>query len=81
MCSGLSPYKRRVKSSQRVQKDEELDDRTGRTRRRPVGVRRLKLGEREIVAQGLRAAVFQDLYHHFMTVSWPRLFATIAAFS
>jgi inward rectifier potassium channel len=57
-----------------------LDDRTGRTRRRPVGVRRLKIGEREIVAKGLRAAVFQDLYHHFMTVSWPRLFATIAAF-
>jgi inward rectifier potassium channel len=43
-------------------------------------VRRLKVGEREILAQGLRAAVFQDLYHHFMTVSWPRLFATIAAF-
>jgi inward rectifier potassium channel len=43
-------------------------------------VRRLKLGEREIVTQGLPPAVFQDLYHFFMTVSWPQLFATIAAF-
>ena len=53
---------------------------SGETRRRPVGVRRLKLGEREIFTQGLRPAVFQDLYHFFMTVSWPQLFATIAAF-
>ena len=53
---------------------------SGETRRRPVGVRRLKLGEREILTQGLRPAVFQDLYHFFMTVSWPQLFATIAAF-
>jgi inward rectifier potassium channel len=45
-----------------------------------VGVRRLKLGEREILTQGLRPAVFHDLYHFFMTVSWPQLFATIAAF-
>lgn len=57
-----------------------MDGRTGETRRRPVGVRRLKLGEREILTQGLRPAVFQDLYHFFMTVSWPQLFATIAAF-
>ena len=40
----------------------------------------MQLGEREVVTQGLRPAVFQDLYHFFMTVSWPRLFATIAAF-
>jgi inward rectifier potassium channel len=48
--------------------------------RGPVGLRRLKLGEREILTQGLRLAVFQDLYHFFMTVSWPQLFAIIAAF-
>jgi inward rectifier potassium channel len=48
--------------------------------RRPVRVRRLKLGEREIFTQGLRPAVFHDLYHFFMAVSWPQLFATIAAF-
>jgi inward rectifier potassium channel len=29
---------------------------------------------------GLRPAIFQDLYHFFMTVSWPQLFAIIAAF-
>jgi inward rectifier potassium channel len=43
-------------------------------------VRRLQLGQREIITQGLRAAVFQDLYHFFMTMSWPQLFAIIAAF-
>ena len=52
----------------------------GHRGRRSLGPRRIQLGEREIVTQGLRPAVFQDLYHFFMTVSWPRLFATIAAF-
>jgi inward rectifier potassium channel len=40
---------------------------------------RVKIGGREVITQGIAPAVFQDLYHHFMTVSWPRLFATIAA--
>jgi inward rectifier potassium channel len=57
-----------------------LDDRTGQTRRSPLGVRRVKLGEREFLTEGLRPAVFQDLFHFFMTISWPRLFATIAVF-
>jgi inward rectifier potassium channel len=43
-------------------------------------LRHVQLGQREIISQGLRPAVFQDLYHFFMTLSWPRLFATIAAF-
>jgi inward rectifier potassium channel len=47
--------------------------------RRPV-VRRVKVGQREILTQGLSRAVAHDLFHHFMTVSWPRLFATLAAF-
>jgi len=38
------------------------------------------LGQRAIVTQGLRPAVFQDLYHFFMTVGWPQLFAIIAVF-
>jgi len=42
--------------------------------------RRFSVGDRQIVAQGLARGVFQDLYHHFMTVSWPRVFATIAGF-
>jgi len=42
--------------------------------------RRIKIGDREIVSHGIAPAVLQDLYHYFMTVSWPRLFATIAAF-
>ncbi len=42
--------------------------------------RRIQLGSREVFTQGIRREVFQDLYHHFMTVGWPRLFATIGAF-
>jgi inward rectifier potassium channel len=40
---------------------------------------RIRIGGREIVTHGISPAVYQDLYHHFMTVSWPRLFGTIAA--
>jgi inward rectifier potassium channel len=39
----------------------------------------VKIGGQEVITQGIAPAVFQDLYHHFMTVSWPRLFVTIAA--
>lgn len=42
--------------------------------------RRIKVGQREIFTQGLSREVFHDLFHHFMTVSWPRLFGTLAAF-
>ena len=47
--------------------------------RRPIRMLRMRFGGREVTTQGIAPAVFQDLYHHFMTVSWPRLFATIAA--
>ena len=47
---------------------------------KPVGFRRIKIGQREVLTQGIARAVFQDLYHYFMTVSWPKTFATIAAF-
>lgn len=52
----------------------------GQARRKPIGIRRLKLGHREVVTQGIEPAVLQDLYHYFMTVSWTQLFATFAAF-
>jgi inward rectifier potassium channel len=42
--------------------------------------RRVRRGTQEFVTDGLSTEVLQDLYHHFMTVSWTRLFATIAAF-
>ena len=42
--------------------------------------RRVKLGQREIFTQGLSREVAHDLFHHFMTVSWPRLFGTLVAF-
>jgi len=48
--------------------------------RRPVAPRRVKIGQREIFTEGLSRAVLHDLFHHFMTVSWPRLFATLASF-
>ncbi|MGO9427068.1 MAG: ion channel [Steroidobacteraceae bacterium] len=50
------------------------------TQPRPVGLRRIKVGEREIVTSGIARRVLQDLFHYFMTVSWPQAFATIAAF-
>jgi inward rectifier potassium channel len=48
--------------------------------RNPAATRRIRLGARDVVTEGLSTEVVQDLFHHFMTVSWPRLFATIAAF-
>jgi inward rectifier potassium channel len=45
-----------------------------------LGLRRVQLGQREVVTEGLRPAVFQDLYHFFMSVGWPQLFAIIAGF-
>ena len=38
------------------------------------------MGRREIFTQGASRAVAHDLFHHFMTVSWPRLFGTLIAF-
>jgi inward rectifier potassium channel len=43
-------------------------------------VRRVKVGQREILTEGIRRVVLQDLFHHFMTITWPQLFATFAAF-
>src|SRR5579862_4499606 len=48
--------------------------------RKPVGRRIVKVGTREFVTEGIVRPIFHDLFHHFMTVSWPRLFATLAAF-
>ncbi len=33
-----------------------------------------------ITTQGIPREVIQDLFHYFMTVRWPQLFATIAGF-
>ena len=44
------------------------------------GSSRVKVGGREVRTQGIAPAVLQDLYHYLMTVSWPRLFAVLAAF-
>jgi inward rectifier potassium channel len=52
----------------------------GNSHRRPVGRRLVKLGERQVITEGIARPIFHDLFHHFMTVSWPRLFATLATF-
>jgi len=49
------------------------------TRRKPA-VRRRKLGEREVITQGIALRVLQDLFHYFMTVSWAQTFLTIVGF-
>jgi inward rectifier potassium channel len=41
---------------------------------------RMKVAGRQFVVQGSVRAVFQDLYHYLMTVSWPQLFGVIATF-
>jgi inward rectifier potassium channel len=46
---------------------------------RPIGLRRIKVGQREVITQGIARPVLQDLYHYFMTVSWLQVFGTIAA--
>jgi len=52
----------------------------GQTQSRFLPIRHIRIGEREIMTRGIAPAVFQDLYHYFMTVGWLQLFATIAAF-
>ncbi len=42
--------------------------------------RRLVLSNRTIVTHGLERRIWLDLYHYFMTVSWPRLFLTFGGF-
>jgi len=56
------------------------DGHPGNTHRRPIGRRLVKLGEREVITEGIARPIFHDLFHLFMTVSWPRLFTTLAAF-
>jgi inward rectifier potassium channel len=47
---------------------------------KPVGRRIIRVGTREVITLGIARPMFHDLFHHFMTVSWPRLFATLATF-
>lgn len=50
------------------------------TPQRHANVRRVIVGQREILTEGIRRVVFQDLFHFFMTITWPQLFATFAGF-
>ena len=40
----------------------------------------MRIGTREVSTVGIPRLIFQDLYHYFMTVTWPQLFGTFAAF-
>jgi len=42
--------------------------------------RRLVLSNRTVVTHGLERRIWLDLYHYFMTVSWPNLFLTFAGY-
>jgi len=46
----------------------------------PAGPLRANIAGREVIMRGIGRAVFQDLYHYLMTVSWPQLFGVIAGF-
>jgi inward rectifier potassium channel len=52
----------------------------GQPAQRPVSQRRVRLGAREIITEGLARGVFHDLFHFFMTVTWLQLFGTFAGF-
>jgi inward rectifier potassium channel len=52
----------------------------GPAKHKPVGRRIVRVGTREFVIEGIVRPIFHDLFHHFMTVSWPRLFTTLATF-
>lgn len=52
----------------------------GRSRHGRAAPRRVTRGRYEFLIQGLPSNVLRDLFHHFMTVGWPRLFATLAGF-
>lgn len=52
----------------------------GRSPHRQGTPRRVTRGRYEFLIQGLPSIVLRDLFHHFMTVGWPRLFLTLAAF-
>jgi inward rectifier potassium channel len=48
-------------------------------RRRSAAPRVLRIGPREVLAEGLRPNIFADLYHLAMTIGWPVFFAAAAA--
>jgi inward rectifier potassium channel len=57
-----------------------LHQREDPTKQKPAGLRHITIDGREVITRGIARAVLQDLYHYFMTVSWPQVFGTIVAF-
>jgi inward rectifier potassium channel len=41
---------------------------------------RVNLTGQEVITKGIAPAIFQDLYHYLMTMSWPQLFGVLAGF-
>jgi inward rectifier potassium channel len=54
--------------------------RDGGTAHNPAGLRHMRIGTRDVATEGITRPIFQDLYHYCMTVTWPQLFGTFAAF-
>jgi hypothetical protein len=46
---------------------------------RPIGLRRVRIGKRIITTEGIARAIFQDLFHYFMTVGWPQLTSSLVS--
>ncbi len=44
------------------------------------GTRRVRIADRVVVTHGLQHRVWLDMFHYLMTVSWPRLFLSFAAY-
>jgi inward rectifier potassium channel len=70
----------RIMSAPRHRSKSPPPPRSSPSARRSPAPRRIKLGQRVIITHGLSREVWHDLFHHFMTVGWPRLFATLATF-
>jgi inward rectifier potassium channel len=56
------------------------DTQQGASAARLPGTRVMRVGLRDVISQGIRREILQDLYHYCMRASWPRLFATIIGF-
>jgi len=53
---------------------------THRHTHRRGATRRIVFPSRTVITHGMRRKVLQDLYHYFMTVSWPTLIGALAAY-
>jgi inward rectifier potassium channel len=80
VCSSARQAKMSLMSASKDRSKSPSHSHPGPAAHKPVGRRIVKVGRRQVITEGIVRPIFHDLFHHFMTVSWPRLFATLAAF-